>query len=92
MGTNKKQLLNFCYGFFGMLIVMGGIYIWDRVVSTSYMGILSMLGSILMAALGCILWAIVRIKNKSLAIGFLLGGMVPFMYIFFMTGGCGIFL
>ena len=41
---------------------------------------------------GIIAWAIVRNKNRSIALGILLGSIAPFVAVFIGTGGCGLFM
>lgn len=88
---NAKQILNFCYGFFGVLLVIGALSLWEWMYSDGFYGAVIWLGSIPLAVIGFILWRVIRNKNKSLAIGLLLGCMAPFTYLFLITKGCGIF-
>ena len=41
---------------------------------------------------GVIAWAIVRNKNRSIALGILFGSLAPFVAVFIGTGGCGMFM
>ena len=41
---------------------------------------------------GIIAWAIVRGKNRSIALGILFGSIAPFVAVFIVTGGCGLFM
>ena len=42
------------------------------------------------ALVGLVGWAIAQIKSKAMALGILLAGITPFVVIFVMTGGCGL--
>ena len=42
------------------------------------------------AILGIILWAAVRTKNKSFALGLMIGCLIPLAVMFVLTGGCGL--
>lgn len=82
MGDKTKKVLNFCYGFFGMLAVLA--------ISVFGGQILALLVTIPLALIGFFLWLAFRQKNKMLAIGFLFGGVLPFAILFIATGGCGL--
>ena len=41
---------------------------------------------------GVIVWAIVRNKNRPIALGILFGSITPFIAVFIVTGGCGLFM
>ena len=49
--------------------------------------------AILFSLIGFIIWLILRItyNNRSLALGLLIGGLIPFLGMFIFTGGCGLF-
>lgn len=83
-----KKILSFCLGFIVLLLVFGIIFISDHWT----IGLGCMIFSIPFAFLGLLLWGIFRKINKPLAIGFLLGGILPFSVVFVFTGGCGIFI
>jgi hypothetical protein len=50
--------------------------------------------AILFMTIGTIVWAILNfgLKKRSLALGFFIGGLAPFLIMFIFTGGCGIFI
>jgi hypothetical protein len=50
--------------------------------------------AILFMCIGFAIWAIANfgLKKRSLALGFLIGGLSPFLIMFIFTGGCGIFI
>ncbi|MGL5439489.1 MAG: hypothetical protein ACRDA4_03775 [Filifactoraceae bacterium] len=41
---------------------------------------------------GLVIWAILRKKNRSIALGILFGSITPFIVVFLFTGGCGLFM
>jgi len=41
---------------------------------------------------GLIVWAVIRRKNRSIALGILFGSITPFIVVFCVTGGCGLFV
>ena len=40
--------------------------------------------------IGLVVWIIVRINDKIVALGILLGSITPFVVVFCATGGCGL--
>ena len=58
---------------------------------SSFVLFIAMIICIPYAIVGTVVWAIVRIKNKAIALGILLGSITPFAVVFFATGGCGLF-
>jgi len=44
------------------------------------------------AVIGFIIWAFVKGNRRPAALGILLGGLTPFIFIFIVTAGCGLLL
>ena len=42
--------------------------------------------------IGLIAWAVLRKKNRAIALGILLGSITPFIAVFIGTGGCGLYM
>jgi len=52
----------------------------------------TMIFSLPLIAVGLIIWSLSRHRNKPVALGVLFGCMTPFIVIFIVTGGCGLFM
>ncbi len=63
---------------------------WILMGSDSYWFIGVMLLCIPYAIVGVIAWAIIKKRNRAVALGILLASLTPFIFVFLGTGGCGL--
>ena len=42
------------------------------------------------AIVGLIAWGSIKNRNRAIALGILLGSITPFIFLFIVTGGCGL--
>ena len=61
------------------LLLTGGNFYGTMIISIPYI------------IAGIIAWSIVRKKSRPIALGMLFGSIVPFIYVFIITGGCWLF-
>ena len=93
MNEKVKKFLWFCCGFFSMMIITAAGVLAVMLFLNFSIGALvfgSIAGLIALAVIGIVLWATNKKKRFSLALGFLIGGLAPGIYMFVMTGGCGL--
>jgi hypothetical protein len=90
---SKSKTNRFIWGFLIMLLPYVIMFISFKMYH-GYGVISSFFLAILFMFIGLAIWAITnfRLKKRSLALGFLIGGFAPFLIMFIFTGGCGIFI
>ena len=93
MNEKLKKFLWFCCGFFSMMVLTAvGVATVILFLNFSIGALLfgSIGGLFAVAIIGFILWALNKKKRQPLALGLLIGGLAPGIYMFIMTGGCGL--
>ena len=88
--NNPFKSRAFYVSYFITIVIITGISLLFTGGAYDYWALGVLLLCIPCAFAGLISWAIVRRKNKSIALGILLGGLTPFIAVFVMSGGCGL--
>lgn len=89
---NPFKNLNFYAAYFITIIILGvGSWLLTGGRSDDWM-IAALFLCIPYGIVGFIAWAIVRNKNRAVALGILFGSITPFVAVFTVTGGCGLFM
>lgn len=80
------------YAAYFITIIVLGILSW-LLGSGSYIWMIGMLVlCIPYIIVGFIVWAILRSKSRPIALGILFASFTPFVIVFAITGGCGLFV
>jgi len=73
------------------LAVVSILYTGGKILDSDWV-IAAMVLSMPYVALGFFTWLFVRQSNRPVALGILLGCATPFLIVFIVTGGCGLFM